>query len=121
VMYKERRDTMIAAMEKYFPPGVRWTRPQGGWFLWVTLPEGIDATALLPEALANKVAFVPGVSFFPASADVPKRKERGKALPTGHNTMRLNFSNSSPEKIEIGIQRLGAAITKAIESQTIKT
>ncbi|MBM3130397.1 MAG: PLP-dependent aminotransferase family protein [Chloroflexi bacterium] len=118
-MYRERRDAMIAAMEKYFPVGSRWTRPQGGLFLWVTLPEGIDTTALLPEAVANKVAFVPGVSFFPASVDAPKRIGRGKPLPRGHNTMRLNFSNSSPTKIEIGIQRLGAAITKAVESQSI--
>lgn len=114
-MYKERRDTMIAAMERYFPPGVRWTRPQGGLFLWVTLPEGIDATALLSEALANKVAFVPGAPFFPTSVDARAPKTRGKHLPLGYNTMRLNFSNSAPAKIEIGIQRLGAAIAKAME------
>jgi len=119
-LYKERRDAMIAAMEKYFPRGTHWTHPQGGLFLWVTLPEGVDATALLPEAVANKVAFVPGVSFFPLTVDAPRRKKRGRHLPIGHNTMRLNFSNSSPEKIEIGIQRLGMAITKAMESQAVE-
>ncbi len=117
-LYKERRDAMLAAMEKYFPAGVRWTRPQGGLFLWVTLPEGIDATALLPEAVANKVAFVPGAPFFPSNVESRKQRARGKRLPVGHNTMRLNFSNASPEKIEMGIQRLGRVIEKAIASRS---
>jgi len=116
-MYKEHRDAMVAAMEKYFPPGVRWTRPAGGLFLWVTLPEGIDATALLPEAVAHKVAYVPGAPFFPET-NAPRRKRRGKPLPVGHNTMRLNFSNASLEEIDLGIQRLGQVIANAM--QTLK-
>lgn len=115
-IYKEHRNAMIAAMEKYFPPGARWTYPQGGLFLWATLPEGIDATALLPEAVANKVAFVPGAPFFPASIE-NGRKTRGKRLPVGHNTMRLNFSNAAPEEIELGIKRLGQVIARAIKAQ----
>jgi 2-aminoadipate transaminase len=116
-MYKEHRDAMVAAMEKYFPPGVRWTRPAGGLFLWVTLPEGIDATAPLPEAVAHKVAYVPGAPFFPET-NAPRRKRRGKPLPVGHNTMRLNFSNASLEEIDLGIQRLGQVIANAM--QTLK-
>ena len=62
-VYRARRDVMLGELERRFPPGVRWTRPQGGLFLWVTLPEGADAAALLPLALAEKVAFVPGAAF----------------------------------------------------------
>jgi 2-aminoadipate transaminase len=114
-MYKAHRDAMVAAMEKYFPPGVRWTRPNGGLFLWVTLPEGIDTYALLPVAVAHKVAFVPGAPFFPETLD--QRPKRGKRLPVGHNTMRLNFSNASLSDIEVGIQRLGEVIAQAMAAQ----
>lgn len=95
--YRRRRDAMLAALEKYFPPGVAWTRPKGGMFLLVTLPEHVDAAALLPEALKHNVAFVPGEEFH----------LNGR----GRNTIRLNFSNASPEQIEIGIQRLGRVIS----------
>lgn len=149
-MYRAQRDAMVAAMEKYFPNGVKWTRPQGGLFLWATLPEGIDATALLPQAVVNKVVFVPGAPFFPPTIGTPKPRgtmERHPAaldgtsisrcqsnesktchraasrtlhrLPVGHNTLRLNFSNASPEQIEQGIQRLGSVIAKAIEAQRV--
>ncbi|HID87380.1 MAG TPA: PLP-dependent aminotransferase family protein [Anaerolineae bacterium] len=100
--YRERRDTMLAAMERHFPEGVTWTRPQGGLFLWATLPEGMDAEELLMEAVEEeKVAFVPGSVFF--------------ADGGGRNTMRLNFSNARPEMIEEGIRRLGRAIAKRLE------
>jgi 2-aminoadipate transaminase len=99
--YRERRDAMLAAMEKYFPEEVTWIRPQGGLFLWVTLPEGVDTEELLVEAVKEKVAFVPGTAFF-ANGD-------------GHNTMRLNFSNARPEMIEEGIRRLGRVIAKRLE------
>jgi 2-aminoadipate transaminase len=82
------------------PPGVHWTHPQGGLFLWATLPEGMDTTALFPEAVAEKVAYVPGVSFYPCG-DVS-------------NTMRLNFSYSCPELITEGIHRLSNVIRKHI-------
>jgi 2-aminoadipate transaminase len=91
-IYRERRDVMLAAMSRYFPPEVHWTRPQGGLFLWVTLPEWLDAAEVFNKAVANKVAFVPGTPFFPDDS--------------GHNTMRLNFSNARPEQIEVGIKRL---------------
>lgn len=101
-VYSERRDAMLTAMTRYFPAGVEWTRPQGGLFLWVTLPANLDSTALLPAALANNVAFVPGNSFYPDGS--------------GHNTFRLNFSYCNPELIETGIQRLGAVLATAMES-----
>ena len=94
--YKERRDTMLTALEKYMPEGVQWTHPKGGLFLWVTLPEGMDANTIFKSAVESKVAFVPGESFHP--------------LGGGENTMRLNFSNSKPEMIDEGIKRLAKVI-----------
>lgn len=94
--YKERRDTMLTALAKYMPEGVQWTHPKGGLFLWVTLPEGMDANIIFKSAVESKVAFVPGDSFHP--------------LGGGENTMRLNFSNSKPEMIDEGIKRLAKVI-----------
>jgi 2-aminoadipate transaminase len=106
-IYRERRDVMLAAMSRYFPPEVHWTRPQGGLFLWVTLPEWLDAAEVFNKAVANKVAFVPGTPFFPDDS--------------GHNTMRLNFSNARPEQIEVGIRRLGEvlAMEMAVNSKQL--
>jgi 2-aminoadipate transaminase len=99
-VYGERRDVMLAAMDRYFPPEVDWTQPKGGLFLWGILPEYLDAQDVLESAVENKVAFVPGASFH--------------ALGGGKNTMRLNFSNASPEKIEEGISRLGKVLFEKI-------
>ena len=96
-VYGQRRDVMIAALEKYFPEGCSWTHPQGGLFLWARVPDWLDTEALLKEAVEAKVAFVPGFAFY---AD-PLR---------GRNTMRLNFSNAQPEQIEEGIRRLGVLL-----------
>ena len=79
--YKARRDAMLSAMSKAFPPGVTWTTPAGGLFIWVQMPGTIDATELLKDALAEKVAFVPGDAFH--------------ADGSGRNTMRLNFTNAT--------------------------
>jgi 2-aminoadipate transaminase len=103
-VYRERRDTMLAAMQQHFPPGVRWTRPQGGLFLWVTLPETLDAAEVLRVALADHVAFVPGTGFF--------------ADGSGWNTLRLNFSNAEPRKIEEGIRRLGEVLSRVTQAHT---
>jgi 2-aminoadipate transaminase len=100
--YRERRDVMLQAMEEYFPPEVTWTRPQGGLFLWVRMPECIDSEELLDIAVEEKVAFVPGHAFYPD-------KEGGRCC------MRLNFSYSSPETIQEGIKRLGRAIKRQLE------
>jgi 2-aminoadipate transaminase len=99
-VYRERRDAMFAALRKYFPASAHWTTPQGGLFLWVTLPECLDATVLLQAAIAENVAFVPGVSFF--------------ADGSGHHTFRLNFSNATPARIEEGIRRLGSVLERAL-------
>jgi 2-aminoadipate transaminase len=96
--YRERRDVMLDTLDEFMPAGVHWTRPQGGLFLWVTLPEHISSTAIFPECVAEKVAYVPGESFFPNGG--------------GQNTMRLNFSYSDPEHIAIGIERLGRVIRR---------
>ena len=95
-VYRRRRDAMLRAIESAFPPGVSWTRPRGGLFLWVTLPGGVSARDALVRALERDVAFVPGGSFFPNG---------------GHeNTLRLNFSNMPEERIAEGIARLGAVL-----------
>lgn len=101
--YRERRDAMLAALAEHFPQGVRWTRPQGGMFLWVTLPSGIDTEEALRAAIEQKVAFVPGTSFHPAGG--------------GSHTMRLNFSNARPEMIYEGIARLSKVLQPYLESR----
>lgn len=95
-VYLSRRNVMLTAMDLFFPAGITWTRPQGGLFLWVTLPDGLDSMAILEKAIENKVAFVPGAAFYPGGG--------------GQNTMRLNFSNAQPEQIKIGIRRLGQVL-----------
>ena len=103
-VYAERRDVMLAAMDRYFPSEVTWTRPDGGLFLWAWLPESIDTTELLKEAMENhQVAFVPGNAFYPDGS--------------GKNTMRLNFSMARPEKIEEGIRRLGAVLKERLANE----
>lgn len=96
--YGRRRDTMLVAMERYFPSQASWTRPSAGMFVWVTLPEGIDATQLLSIAIEEeKVAFIPGQAFAVAGC-------------RAQNSMRLNFSNCCLSDIEEGIRRLGSLL-----------
>ncbi len=95
-LYAKRRDAMCEAIKKYFPENVKCTYPHGGLFLWVELPEGIDARKMLMACIENNVAYVPGDSFFPAS----KKK----------NYFRLNFSYNDESVIEEGIKRLGEAL-----------
>jgi 2-aminoadipate transaminase len=109
-VYRERRDVMLDALQQYFPPGVTWTHPQGGLFLWVTLPAGLDIQAILKSALEQNVAFVPGDSFF---AD--NKAGRGRSRPCH---MRLNFSNAAPDQIREGIRRLSAAVKMHLTSIT---
>jgi 2-aminoadipate transaminase len=104
-VYRERRDVMLEALTRNFPPEVTWTHPQGGLFLWVTLPEGADAAQLFEAAVRENVAFVPGDCFY---------------APNGHGDngkrqMRLNFSSSSPDQIREGIRRLSIAVKKQLE------
>lgn len=100
-VYRQRRDAMLAVMEECFPEEVSWTRPQGGLFLWVTLPEAVDSQELLEKALQEKVAFVPGTAFY--------------ADGRGRDAMRLTFATCSIEKIDQGIRRLGKAITHRLK------
>jgi len=97
--YRKRRDAMLAAMEEHFPPGVSWSRPEGGIFLWVTLPEGIDADAMLDEAIAEKVMYVPGCCYYAGAG--------------GTNTLRLNFSAYTEDRINVGIERLVNVIKRS--------
>lgn len=99
--YGERRDTMLDALTEFWPDGSSWTQPQGGLFLWARVPSPIDTLDFFPKAVAKKVAYVPGVHFFP--------HEDG-----GHNAMRLNFTNAKPDMIVEGIRRLGAALKEEL-------
>ena len=91
---------MLSAMEKYFPKNVKYTKPKGGMFLWVTLPEWISAMGMFPKALERKVVYVPGDPFYVARKDV--------------NAMRLNYTNADCETIEEGIKRLGELLKEEI-------
>ena len=94
--YAARRDAMMAALERHMPDGVSWTKPEGGMFIWLTLPKDVDGSDLLRHALeSQKVAFVPGQAFF--------------ADRSGANTLRLSFSLARDAQIEEGMKRLGAA------------
>lgn len=101
-VYRERRDAMLVALERHLPPGTSWTHPAGGLFLWLTLPEGLDSTRLLPAALEADVAYVAGAPFFAAGG--------------GERTLRLNFSYCPPATIAEGIRRLGEVVTRAAAS-----
>ena len=103
-VYLERRDAMLRALEKYFPPEASWTRPEGGLFLWARLPEYIDSEELLKVAVEEKVAFVPGCAFYPPGLEAD-----------GRCCMRLNFSYCPPDVIDEGIKRLGRAIKRQME------
>lgn len=102
-LYKNQRNLMIRMMEKYFPPEVEYTQPEGGMFLWVTLPSGTSSMELFDMAIKENVAFVPGQAFY--------------ADGSGENTLRLNFTNSDDKSIEEGIQRLGMAIEKLLSNK----
>jgi len=99
-VYKHKRDLMLEALEKYFPEGCRWTRPVGGMFIFVYLPEKIDTTKMLEKAKEKKVAYVPGRSFFVDGS--------------GWNTMRLNFTFVVEDKIEEGVRRLASIIKEEL-------
>jgi 2-aminoadipate transaminase len=99
-IYRERRDAMLEALERHFPPQATWTRPEGGLFVWATLPEYIDTGDLLAKALRQNVAFVPG----------------GAAFTDGRGTssMRLNFSGVGVEEIREGIARIGEVVAEQV-------
>ncbi|HWK22086.1 MAG TPA: PLP-dependent aminotransferase family protein [Ureibacillus sp.] len=104
-MYAEKLDAMISSIEKYFPKGTKYTTPEGGLFIWVELPGNPDVLALFEQATSEiKVAFVPGIHFCKNPDD-------------GIHHLRLNFSSSTPEKIEEGIKKLGELFTRDLEEK----
>jgi 2-aminoadipate transaminase len=100
-IYRARRDTMLEALERYFPPQAEWTRPAGGLFIWVTLPDFIDTTDLLARALQANVAFVPG--------------EGAYMDGRGRSSMRLNFSGVDEDEIREGVRRIGKIVQEQVD------
>ncbi len=99
--YAERRDAMLDALEAHMPEGTTWTRPEGGFFVWVTLPEGFDTAAMLPRAVTARVAYVPGNAFY--------------ADGFGSRQMRLSFCFPTPERIVEGIRRLAGVLDSELD------
>lgn len=99
-IYREKRDYMISKMIEYFPKTITFTKPEGGLFIWVTLPKHMDANNIFMQAVENNVAFVCGQSFYP-NEDI-------------NNTLRLNFSNATFEQIDLGIKRLSEVLKNNI-------
>ncbi|MEN8152847.1 MAG: PLP-dependent aminotransferase family protein [Acidobacteriota bacterium] len=92
-LYKPKRDAMLESLEKFMPPGITWTKPEGGMFIWVTFDESVDTSSLFEMAIKNKVAFIPGAKFYPSGT-------------AKKNELRLNFSYPDIDKIYTGIERL---------------
>jgi DNA-binding transcriptional MocR family regulator len=105
-LYKVRRDAMLESLEAHFPAGATWTKPEGGFYVWVTLPSEIDTTALMPKAIAAKVAYVPGTAFY--------------ADGFGSWSMRLAYCYPTPERIREGVKALGGVIKTELETRRIK-
>jgi 2-aminoadipate transaminase len=101
-LYKRKRDIMLKALEEYFPKEAKWTIPNGGMFLWVTLPEKVNTRDMFQKALTKKVGYVVGDAFYPNKGNF--------------NSMRLNFSYSEDDVIKEGIRRLGEVIKEELES-----
>ena len=100
-MYRDRRDAMIAALHDFMPASCTWNVPTGGFFVWVGLPPGIDAKAMLPRAVTARVAYVPGTAFF--------------ADGFGSSWMRLSFCFPTPERIREGVRRLAGVLEAEME------
>ena len=100
-MYRERRDAMMEALHDFLPASCAWNTPAGGFFVWVTLPPGIDAKAMLPRAVTARVAYVPGTAFF--------------ADGFGSSSMRLSFCYPTPERIREGVRRLAGVLEAEME------
>jgi 2-aminoadipate transaminase len=100
-LYRARRDAMLDSLASMMPEGCTWTRPAGGFFVWLTLPEGLDAKAMAPRAIAERVAYVPGTGFY--------------ADGTGHRHMRLSYCYPEPARIREGVRRLAAVVEQEIQ------
>jgi 2-aminoadipate transaminase len=100
-IYRVKCQHMLAALEREMPEGTSWTRPNGGFFLWVTLPDGVDSEAILPTCIECGIEYIPGTGFY----------SDGR----GRNNLRLSFSAVSPEQIDVGIARLAEQIRAAVQ------
>jgi DNA-binding transcriptional MocR family regulator len=100
-MYRERRDALLDALEDHMPPGTTWTKPDGGFYVWLTLPQGLDSKAMLPRAVTERVAYVPGTAFY--------------ADGFGSRCMRLSYCYPPPERIREGVRRLAGVIGAELE------
>ena len=100
-LYRERRDAMLSALTQYMPAGCEWTKPEGGFYVWLTVPEGIDTKAMLPRAVTARVAYVSGTGFY--------------ADQLGRRQMRLSFCYPTPERIKEGVRRLANVLTEELE------
>jgi DNA-binding transcriptional MocR family regulator len=99
--YRERRDALLESLDQLMPPGTTWTHPAGGFYSWLTLPTGLDATAMLPRAVAALVAYVPGTGFYVDGS--------------GRQHMRLSYCYPDPDRIREGVRRLAGVIETEIE------
>lgn len=107
-VYRERRDALLESLDAHMPPGTTWTRPAGGFYSWLTLPEGLDATAMLPRAVSALVAYVPGTGFYVDGQ--------------GRRNLRLSYCYPEPDRIREGVRRLAAVMEQEIEiGQTFGT
>ena len=104
-LYKVRRDAMLESLEEHFPSAATWTKPEGGFYVWATLPPEIDTKAMMPKAIVAKVAYVPGTAFY--------------ADGFGSWSMRLSYCYPSPERIRDGIKSLGHVIKQEMERRGI--
>ncbi len=100
-VYRERRDALLESLQALMPEGTTWTIPAGGFYSWLTLPHGLDATAMLPRAVANLVAYVPGTGFYVDGQ--------------GRQNMRLSYCYPEPDRIREGVRRLAAVIESELE------
>jgi DNA-binding transcriptional MocR family regulator len=100
-VYRERRDALLESLQAMMPEGTTWTIPAGGFYSWLTLPQGLDATAMLPRAVANLVAYVPGTGFYVDGQ--------------GRQNMRLSYCYPEPERIREGVRRLAAVIESELD------
>ncbi|MEL4504835.1 PLP-dependent aminotransferase family protein [Luteococcus sp. H138] len=100
-MYRARRDAMLDALAEYMPEGTTWTTPKGGFFVWVTLPEGLDTQAMLPRAVTARVAYTPGTAFY--------------ADGLGSRNMRLSYCYPPPDRIREGVRRLAEVINREVD------
>ncbi len=113
--YMTRRDAMRAALDRHLPAGCRFNVPAGGMFFWVELPDGLDATALLPRAVEAGVAYVPGAPFYCGTGGPDGESDEGGAAR--NNTLRLSFVTAAPASIEQGIAVLGRVLTRAMAEE----